>query len=87
MGAFGYDYLTDHLGEARARALRLAQFTGLRGDGDAYAYEALNLMDGRRPLQEVRDMVSAIYGPVPLDVLAEYAEALESIGVVSRLTE
>jgi hypothetical protein len=86
LSAFGYDYFTDKLGAEKVRAVRLLQHEGARGGGDAYAYEALNLLDGRRTLQEVRDMLSAIYGPVPLELVAEYVRALESIGVVSRVT-
>jgi hypothetical protein len=86
LGAFGYDFLTEKVGAEKARALRLLSYEGTRGGGDAYAYEALNLIDGTRTLQEVRDMLSAIYGPVPLDLVSEYVETLEGIGVVSRVT-
>ncbi|HVT46111.1 MAG TPA: M28 family peptidase [Thermoanaerobaculia bacterium] len=84
MAAFGYDYFTDHYGEERAKEVRLPGFTGLRGSGGEYAYEALNLVDGRRTTSEIRDALSAIYGPVPLDVVEEYLRALESIGVVKE---
>jgi hypothetical protein len=46
----------------------------------------LNLVDGRRTLQQIRDDVSAIYGPVPLDVVLEYLRALESINVIRRMS-
>lgn len=84
MSAFGYDYFTDHYGEERAAKIRLFNFQGLRGAGGEYAYEALNLVDGKRTAQEIRDAVSAIYGPVPLDVILEYLHALEKIEVVQR---
>ncbi len=82
LSVFGYDYFTDHYGEERARKIRLLSFRGLRGSGSEYAYEALNFVDGRRTAQEIRDAVSAVYGPVPLDVVVEYLRAVESIGVV-----
>jgi hypothetical protein len=80
--AFGYSYLRDKLGAERVKGLRLLAHEGLRGGGGEYAYEALNLVDGRRSVQEVRDALSAIYGPVPLDAVAEYLAALASLGLV-----
>jgi hypothetical protein len=85
MGAFGYDYFTDHYGAERESALRLMQFQGLRGSGGAYAYEVLNLVNGRRTAQEIRDFVSATHGPVPLDLVVEYLRALESIKVIEAV--
>lgn len=85
MGAFGYDYFSDHYGADRERALRLTQFQGLRGSGGEYAYEILNLVNGRRTAQEIRDFVSATYGPVTLDVVVEYLRALESIKVIEAV--
>ncbi|MGI8995257.1 MAG: hypothetical protein ACR2GW_01140, partial [Pyrinomonadaceae bacterium] len=85
MSAFGYDYFTDRYGAERERQLRLLQFQGLRGSGGEYAYEALNLADGRRTAQEIRDIVSAVYGPVPLELVVEYLRALESIRVIQAI--
>jgi hypothetical protein len=73
MSVFGYDYLEDHLGAERAKALRLAS--------DA-TYEALNFVDGRRSAQEIRDALSAIYGPLPLADVVEYLRALADAGVL-----
>jgi aminopeptidase YwaD len=84
MSVFGYDYLGDHYGEEKASALALPRFTGLRGGGGDYAYEVLNLVDGKRTAAEIRDVVSATYGPVPLGHVVEYLRALESIGVLRR---
>lgn len=83
LGAFGYDYFADKSGD-RGRAIRLLRHQGLRGSGGEYGYEALNLVDGRRTARDVRDALSAMYGPVPLDVVVEYLQALESIGVIRR---
>ncbi|HEX9754408.1 MAG TPA: DUF4910 domain-containing protein [Gemmatimonadales bacterium] len=84
MSAFAYDYLVDHYGEERAAALRLRRYTGLRGDGSDYAYLVLSFVDGHRTAQEIRDGVSAVYGPIPLDMVVEYLGALEAIRVVQR---
>jgi hypothetical protein len=80
---FGYDYLAAHLPSERAEALALPKHTGLRAEGDAYAYEVLNLVDGHRTAQQVRDDVSAIYGPVPLEAVRDYLKALEDVGLVN----
>ncbi|HYH84903.1 MAG TPA: M28 family peptidase [Pyrinomonadaceae bacterium] len=84
MSAFGYDYFADKYGAERAETIRLLNFQGARGGGGEYAYEVLNFADGRRNAQEIRDAVSAEFGPVPLDLVVEYLRALESIGVVER---
>jgi hypothetical protein len=84
MSVFEYDYLADKFGAAKAAQLRLLDYAGLRGGGDVYSYEALNFVDGHRSVQEIRDALSAVYGPVPLDVVAEFLGALEAVGVLSR---
>ncbi|HEX7706440.1 MAG TPA: M28 family peptidase [Thermoanaerobaculia bacterium] len=83
MSAFGYDYFTAHYGTDNAQKLRLRHHRGPRGLGNEYEYEALNLVDGRRSTSEIRDALSAIYGPVPLDVVEEYLAALASIEVIT----
>jgi hypothetical protein len=85
MGAFGYDYFTDHYGAEKEAAVRLLQYRGSRGSGSDYAYEVLNLADGRRTAQEIRDAVSATYGPIPLEFVVEYLRALESIRVTETV--
>jgi len=82
MSVFGYDYLADHW---RGVPLHLLQHSGLRGAGAEYAYETLNFVDGRRNVQEIRDLVSAEFGPIPLDAVAEYLAALESIAILQRV--
>src|SRR5262249_34893798 len=67
MTVFGYDYLTDHYGDEKSNSIRLLKYQGLRGNGEEYAYEVLNFVDGRRSAQEIRDSVSAVYGPIPLE--------------------
>ena len=84
MSVFGYDYLEDKLGAERAGTLRLLSFTGLRGSGGEYAYEVLNLAGPFRRAIDIRNEVSAIYGPVPLEMVVEFLRALESIGVVRQ---
>ena len=85
MSTFGYDYFTDHYGADRENAIRLLQYRGLRGSGSEYSYEVLNLVDGRRTASQIRDSVSAIYGPVPLEMIVEYLRALESIKIIAAV--
>jgi hypothetical protein len=84
MSVFGYDYLVDHLGEERAAALALTDYSGLRGGGGEYAIEALNFVDGRRSVRDIRDALAAEFGPVPIEYVAAYLEALETIRVIRR---
>jgi hypothetical protein len=47
-------------------------------------YEALNLVDGKRTIIDIRDALSAIYQPVALADVEQYLAALESISVIAR---
>jgi aminopeptidase YwaD len=84
MSVFGYDYFEDRYGEEKMRNLKLLSHESPRASGGQYAYEVLNFVDGARNAQQIRDAVSAEYGPVPLDYVLEYLRALESIGVIQR---
>lgn len=84
MTVFGYDYLVDHLGDEKAVKLALTDYSGLRGGGGEYAIEALNFVDGHRSVRDIRDALAAEFGPVPLEHVAAYLEALESIKVIRR---
>jgi len=84
MSGFGYDYFEDHAAKASIPRPGLLDFKGAWGSGGEYAYETLNLVDGVRTVGAIRDDLSAIYGPVPLDLVAGYLSALEKIGVLVR---
>ncbi len=84
MGGFGYDWFQDHTAAKKIAAPALLKRTGLWGGGAEYAYEALNLVDGRRTVGQIRDDLAAIYGPLPLAEVAEYLQDLEAIGVLRR---
>ncbi len=85
MSVFGYDYFTDKYGADRAAKLRVNSVRARWGDG-GYDYEILNLVDGQRSVQEIADMVSAIYGRMDVAVVLEYLRALEEIKVVAAST-
>jgi hypothetical protein len=45
----------------------------------------LNFADGNRNAHQIRDAVSAEYGPVGEELVLEYLQALEKIGVVEPM--
>lgn len=49
-----------------------------------FTYEALNFVDGKRTVSEIRDWLVAEMGDVPLELVEEYLSALESIGVIEE---
>ena len=85
LAVFGYDYFADHAKGAGVATPKLFGYEGLWGGGEEYAYEVLNFADGKRNAQEIRDAVSAEYGPVALEMVVEYLRALEKIGVVAEV--
>ncbi|MGC2388271.1 MAG: M28 family metallopeptidase [Candidatus Acidiferrum sp.] len=85
LAVFGYDYFEDHAKTAGVATPKLFSYEGLWGGGEEYAYEVLNFANGKRSAQEIRDAVSAEYGPVPLEMVVEYLRALEKIGVVAEV--
>ena len=85
LAVFGYDYFAEHAEAAGVAEPKLLSYEGLWGSGEEYAYEVLNFADGKRNAQEIRDAVSAEYGPVPLEMVVEYLRALEKIGVVAEV--
>jgi aminopeptidase YwaD len=84
LAVFGYDYFADHAKAAGIATPKLLSYEGLWGAGEEYAYEVLNFADGKRNAQQIRDAVSAEYGPVPLEMVVEYLRALEKIGVIQQ---
>jgi aminopeptidase YwaD len=85
LAVFGYDYFADHAKAAGVETPKLLSYQGLWGAGEEYAYEVLNFADGKRNAQEIRDAVSAEYGPVPLEMVVQYLKALEKIGIVETV--
>ena len=83
LAVFGYDYFSEHAKAAGIPTPKLLSYEGFWGSGEEYAYEVLNLADGKRNAQEIRDAVSAEYGPVPVEIVVEYLKALEKVGVVA----
>jgi len=85
LAVFGYDYFADHAKAEGVATPKLLSYEGLWGGGEEYAYEVLNLANGKRPAWQICDEVTAEYGPVPVEMVVEYLRALEKIGVVSEV--
>ncbi|HET7107559.1 MAG TPA: DUF4910 domain-containing protein [Candidatus Acidoferrum sp.] len=86
MAVFGFDYFeVEWTKRGHTTKPKLLEYEGLWGGGEEYAYEVLNFADGKRNAQEIRDAVSAEYGPVALELVVEYLKALEEIGVVEKM--
>jgi aminopeptidase YwaD len=80
---FGYDYFeAEWAKHGHTTKPKLLEYQGLWGGGEEYAYEVLNFADGNRNTQQIRDVVSAEYGPIPAELILEYLKALEEIGLV-----
>lgn len=83
MNGFGYSWLDDQLartGLARPALLARAPLW----DGPSFGYEALNLVNGRRSVGQIRDSLAVTVGPAPLEEVAAYLAALERLGVLER---
>ncbi len=82
MEVFGYGYFEDHAERAGVATPGLLSFAGAWGSGGDYAAEALNLVDGKRTVGDIHDVLSAEYGAVPQDLVTEYLQDLYAIGVL-----
>jgi aminopeptidase YwaD len=85
LAVFGFDYFAERAKAAGVATPKLLSYEGLWGSGEEYAYEVLNFADGKRNTQEICDVVSAEYGPVPVEMVLEYLQALEKIAVVEKV--
>jgi aminopeptidase YwaD len=53
-----------------------------REGGDVLAYEAFNLVDGRRSVSDIRDILTGRYAPVPVAEIAGYLDLLAKAGAL-----
>ncbi|MBN4070204.1 DUF4910 domain-containing protein [Olleya sp. AH-315-F22] len=81
MSVFGYNYFTDHF-DSEKKTPELFSYKGKRGNGSEYAYEALNFVNGKRTILEIRNLLSAEFGPIPLELVVEYLDAMSTINVI-----
>lgn len=83
MNGFGYSWFDDHLVRAHLPQPRLLSREPDE-EGASFGYEALNLVDGRRSVGEIRDELTATIGAVPIEEVAEYLDTLARLGVLER---
>lgn len=71
LDVYYYDFFTEALGSDVSQA-KLAR----RDGGEILAYETMNLVDGRRTVSEIRDILSGRYSAVPVAEIADYLDLL-----------
>jgi len=81
MNGFGYSWFDDNLARAGLARPRLLARAG-DGPGPGFGYEALNLVDGRRSVGEIRDSLAVTVGAAPVEEVEEYLEVLARLGVI-----
>ena len=93
VGDFGpLNYQNDDVLKARLAPERMAKIKLLNSDAtpmlnaqdssELYAYEIVNFVDGKRTVGEIRDAVSAEYGPLSVDVVDDYLSACKDAGLI-----
>ncbi len=78
LDVYYYDFFTEVLG-TDVRTARLAA----RDGGEILAYETMNLIDGRRTVSEIRDVLAGRYAPVPVSEIADYLDLLARARAIS----
>ena len=81
------DVLLDRLGAERVSKIALlsgdaSHLLNAQGRGAIYAYEIVNFIDGKKSVADIRDAVSAEFGPLPLAVVADYLQACEEAKII-----
>ena len=79
MNVYYYDYVAERAGGGD---LKVVERINTKPNADIVLYEILNLVDGKRSIQAIRDYIAAAYGPVPIEDVSDYLRLLEKIGVV-----
>jgi aminopeptidase YwaD len=79
MNVYYYDYVAAH---ASGDDLRIVERINAKPKGDILLYEILNLVDGKRSIQAIRDYLTAAYGAIAVEEVGDYLRLLEKIGVV-----
>ena len=83
MEGFGYSWFDERLKAAGLPRPALVD-RAFRHDRARFAYEALNLVNGSRTVQEIRDQLAVSIGPVPLSQVEDYLATLEKLGLLER---
>jgi aminopeptidase YwaD len=77
--------LLARLGQQRYSKIKLltagaTSLISVQDQGELYAYEIVNFVNGRRSVGEIRDNVSAEYGPISADLVDDYLQACVEAG-------
>ncbi|HKU93541.1 MAG TPA: M28 family peptidase [Sphingomicrobium sp.] len=83
MEGFGYSWFDERLKAAGLPRPALLDRPAPH-DSATFAYEALNLVDGSRTVQAIRDRLAVSIGSVPLSEVADYLATLHKIGLLER---
>jgi hypothetical protein len=73
---YGQVWLAEKIGSWDFLNLAIAK------DGYFAHYETLNFVDGKKDLLQIRDAVSAEFGPIPAEHISEYFDMMKKAGVV-----
>jgi hypothetical protein len=76
-------YYNDHLSEVLGPDADVETALSRRDGGEVLTWEALNLVDGRRSVQEIRDVLTGRYAPVPVAEVTEYLDLLARAHVIT----
>ncbi|HEX8185835.1 MAG TPA: DUF4910 domain-containing protein [Blastocatellia bacterium] len=79
MSIYYYDYVSER---ASGDDLSAVERINAKPGGEIVLYEILNLVDGRRSIQSIRDYISAAYGSITVEDVSDYLRLLEKIGVI-----
>ncbi|MGE5277349.1 MAG: DUF4910 domain-containing protein [Acidobacteriota bacterium] len=85
LGVYYFDTLAERIRGGRTADPGPPLRTALarRPGGDVLSYEALNLVDGKRTVSDIRDALAGCYEPVPTAEVAEYLDLLARARIVS----
>ena len=78
------DAVLARLGRERYSTIKL--LNGNVVQAGLYAYEILNFVNGKRTIGDIRDAVSAEYGPLPLELVADYLSALAEAKIIKLIS-
>jgi aminopeptidase YwaD len=93
IGDFGpLAYQNDDVLKARLAPERMSKIKLLNSEAtpllneqdqsELYAYEIVNFVDGKRSVGEIRDAVSAEYGPLSVELVDDYLNACQEAGLM-----
>jgi hypothetical protein len=76
-------YYFDYLGQALPKGTDRTTALSKRPGGEVLVYETLNLVDGKRSVAAIRDVLSGRYRPVAESEIAEYLDLLARARVIT----